>query len=179
MKTIWSAFSIGIILILLGCHPTPAPNATAQPAKAAPAAAGGQNAVEEQGKYVNSASARLVKLINLGNEAGFKLPHHSFSGGGGWLSSGEDKWVSLYTVRLESTKDYRFLAAGDMDAKVLNLQVCNVDGKVLANDTDNDSQAVLNFTPKQTDRYTIKIRLRSSKGGEQAFCFAMMMERKR
>src|SRR5438094_2133978 len=75
------------------------------------------DAQEGQGVYVTQAAARLTKLIDAGNKAGYGLQDNSFSIGGGWLKQDASNWVALYTVQLTAGKKYRFLAAGDSDAR--------------------------------------------------------------
>src|SRR4051812_18690224 len=80
-------------------------------------------AQEGQGKFITEASSRLTRLIAAANKQGYNLPDNTFSVGGGWLKQGKGTWVPLFTVPLEQGKSYRFLAAGDMDAKDVDIEV--------------------------------------------------------
>ena len=135
---------------------------------------------EEQGKYLNSASARLVKLVNAANEDGYKFENDKFAIGGGWLRQGKDNWVSLYVITLSDRKTYQFLAAGDMDAKDVDLQVTDYEtGKVLAADKTESNEVSVGFTPPATGRFLVKVRLYASRNSEPSFCLAAVMERDR
>jgi len=130
-----------------------------------------------QGKYVNSASARLVKLINTANGDGYKLANNSFSIGGGWLKQTGTEWVTLYTTVLSKGTDYRLIAAGDMDAKDVDLQILDDRGNVVASDTATSPEAIVNFRPSATARYTVRIRLFASAGNAPCVCLSILMTR--
>ncbi|MCS7044959.1 MAG: pre-peptidase C-terminal domain-containing protein, partial [Gemmataceae bacterium] len=113
----------------------------------------------EQGKYLTEASAALIKLVNASNKQGFKLPDNTFSVGGGWINQSQTNWVALFTVELQAGKTYRFLAAGDADAKDVDLQVLDAAGKTVANDSGTEADAIVDYRPTATGRYTVRIRL--------------------
>ena len=129
----------------------------------------------QQGKYVNSCSARLVKLVDQGNKDGYNLQTDGFSIGGGWLKQGKDNWVTLVTTTLKSGQQYRLVAAGDMDAKDVDIQILNADGTVVASDTLTEPTATVNYTPGLTARYTIRIRLYASINSEPCVCMCILM----
>ena len=60
----------------------------------------------QQGKYLNSASARLIKLVDRANDDGYKFQNDSFSLGGGWLKQGTDRWVTLRLKLLGSSPSW-------------------------------------------------------------------------
>jgi hypothetical protein len=137
---------------------------------------------EPQGKYVNSASARLVKLVDKSNEQGFQLTNDGFSIGGGWLKQGAQNWVPLFTVNLQAGKEYRFLAVGDMDAKDVDLQLIKGDTAVLhpvivAQDTATAPESVVTYRATTTGRYTVRLRLFASNDNYPSVCIAIMMVR--
>src|SRR5262245_50727275 len=83
---------------------------------------GGNRTLAQQGKFVEQSTARLVPLIDKGNRDGYSLHDNTFSAGGGWLKQ-STTWVDLYTVTLEKGRHYRFVAAGDNDARDVDLEV--------------------------------------------------------
>jgi hypothetical protein len=129
----------------------------------------------KQGKYITQASTRLAKLVDAGNEAGFSLHNNSFSLGGGWLKKNQDKWTPIYSVNLTAGKKYRFLATGDDDAKDVDLRIMDANGAQVAIDESTAVDAVVNFTPKVTGKYTVQIRLYDSKENFDSVCISAMM----
>jgi hypothetical protein len=138
------------------------------------AGVGRATAQEGQGKYITEATVSLIKLVNQANTAGYKLQDNSFSLGGGWLKQGTESWVPLYTITLEKGKEYRFLAAGDHDAKDVDLQVLDAGGKVVAEDAGTEPQAVVNFRPEQTQKYSVRIRLYASVDNLPCMCLGVV-----
>jgi len=131
-----------------------------------------------QGKYVAEASQRLVGLINKANGDGFSLADDRFSIGGGWLKQGAGNWVSLYTIQLTAGKQYRFLAAGDNDATDVDVEIQDLNGKTLKADTGTAPEAIVDFTPKTSGRYLVRVRLFASRNGVPCVCLAIAMHRK-
>src|ERR1035438_9811921 len=99
-------------------------------------------AQQGQGVYVTQASARLTKLITAANKSKYKLADNSFSIGGGWLKQSKTKWVPLFTVKLEAGVDYRFLAAGDNDARDVDLDIRDPDGNTASPKLAEGTQVV-------------------------------------
>ena len=133
------------------------------------------SAQEGQGKYVAEAAIRLTKLVGTANQQGYGLQDSTFSVGGAWLKHSKETWVPLYTVKLEEGKKYRFIAAGDGDAKDVDLEVQDSDGKVVARDVKTDPEAVVDFTPAASGRYTVRIRLFDSVNQVPCMCLAVVM----
>jgi hypothetical protein len=131
-----------------------------------------------QGQYVTEASARLGKLIGKANQDGFVLQSNNFSIGGGWLKQDQNTWVPLFTVSLQAGKKYRFLAAGDNDAKDVDLQVLDGNGKVVAVDDAADPEAVVDYTPAATQKYLVRVRLFDSATNVDCACLAVVMTAK-
>ena len=109
-------------------------------------------AQEGQGKYITEATVRLIKLVDAGNKDGFLLKDNSFSIGGGWLKQSQNEWVALFTLDLTAGRTYRFLGAGDNDAKDVDLQIVDASGKQVAVDDAVKAEAIVNFTPETTGR---------------------------
>jgi hypothetical protein len=131
-----------------------------------------------QGKYLTEASARLGKLIARANQDGFKFYDDTFSVGGGWLQQSQTKWVNLYTVTLTAGKRYRLMAAGDFDAKDVDLDVQDLNGKTYAKDEEAASEAVVNFMPPTTQKYLVRVRLYDSNQNAPCMCLAIVMVQK-
>lgn len=134
-----------------------------------------QAQVDPQGKYVNSASARLVKMVDGSNKEGYRLQNNSFSAGGGWLKQGADNWVSLFNMQLTAGTNYRIIGVGDMDAKDVDIQILDSNNKIVASDTLVSPEAIVNYRPTVTGRYTIRLRLYASKGNDPCFCLAIVL----
>jgi hypothetical protein len=131
----------------------------------------------KQGAYVTQAAARLAKLVDNGNGAGFALANNSFSLGGGWLKK-SDKWISIYTVNLAEGQKYRFLASGDDDARDVDLRVVDPDGNQVAIDQKVDLNAVVDYIPSKSGKYLVQIRLYSSNSNYDAVVLSAMMIKK-
>jgi len=143
---------------------------------AAVLASAGNVAAQGQGKFVTQATQRLAKLIGEANNDGFKLANNKFSMGGGWIRKSTD-WTNLYTIPMERGKSYRILAAGDDDARDVDVQVLDQGGKVLESDTKRDPEAVVNFRPDASARYLIRVRLFASREDAPCVCLAIVMEK--
>jgi hypothetical protein len=143
--------------------------------------AGGQSrarAQEGQGKYITESTVRLIKLVDAGNKDGYSLQNDSFSIGGGWLKKSQSTWIPLYTIELKEGKKYRFLAAGDADAKDVDIQVVHAESnKVVAEDVETDATAKVDFTPKLSGRYQVRIRLYDSANNVPCVCLAVVMSK--
>ncbi|HZZ78690.1 MAG TPA: hypothetical protein VFE62_09235 [Gemmataceae bacterium] len=128
----------------------------------------------QQGQYVTQAAARLSKLIDAGNNAGYSLQNNSFSLGGGWLKKSES-WVAIYSVNLVKGTKYRFLASGDNDAKDVDLRVMDPEGNQVAIDDKVDLNAIVNYTAKTSGKHMVQIRLYDSNENLPAVCLSAMM----
>jgi hypothetical protein len=132
----------------------------------------------KQGQYVTEAAALLSKLVDASNKQGYKLWDDSFSAGGGWLKQSQSKWVPLFTISLQQGVSYRMLAAGDADAKDVDLQIVDVKtGKVVAEDSSTEPDAIVDFTPKATRTYEIRVRLYASERNVPCFCLALVLRK--
>lgn len=128
----------------------------------------------KQGVYLTQASIRLAKLIDAGNGDGYALVNNKFSLGGGWLKKSED-WTTLYSVNLTGGKNYRVIASGDDDAKDVDLRILDAKMQQVALDDSTAVDAVINFTPKATGKYTVQIRLYDSKGNVDSLCISALL----
>ena len=135
-------------------------------------------AAAQQGVYITQASARLTKLIDASNKDGYVLKDNAFSIGGGWIKQSKEKWVPMYTVQLVAGKQYRFLAAGDNDAKDVDLDVRDSSGKTVAADDATAAEAVVTYTPTLSGPYTVRIRLYDSQGDVPCVCLGIVMVKK-
>jgi hypothetical protein len=128
-----------------------------------------------QGEYLTQASERLTKLIAKANKEGYNLGKDKFRIGGAWLSMDKKKWVSLFTLTLESTKTYRVLAGGDNDAKDVDIRILDAAGEEVAKDADPAPLAKVNYTPNKTGKFTIQLRLFASEANRPSLCLAIVM----
>lgn len=129
---------------------------------------------QKQGVYLTQASARLAKLIDAGNGEGYTLINNKFSLGGGWLKKSEE-WTTLYSINLTGGKKYRVIASGDDDAKDVDLRILDAKMNQVAIDDGTAVDAIINFTPKMTGKYTVQIRVFDSKGGVDSLCISALM----
>ena len=133
---------------------------------------------EHQGKYVVEASERLSKIVQRGNADGYKLTDNNFSIGGGWLKQSQKDWVPLFTITLDQGREYRMLAAGDNDAKDVDLQIVDTtNNRVVAEDAGTEPTATLNFRPNNTQKYLIRIRLYDSDKNLPCVCLGIVMSK--
>jgi hypothetical protein len=126
-----------------------------------------------QGKYLTQASAALEKLMD--DAAGYKLLNNALSIGGGWMTQGADNWVSVFTIKLEEGKDYRFLAAGDKDTVDLDLKIQDSEGRVVAADEGTEPTAVVSFRPTARGDYLVRLRLYASQNNLPCTCLAAVL----
>jgi hypothetical protein len=140
--------------------------------------AGADRAVAQQGVYVTQASARLTKLIDASNKQGYALQNNSFSIGGGWLKQSQTAWIPIYSIKLTAGKTYRFLAAGDNDARDVDLDIQDSTGKTLKADVDTAAEAVVEFTPTETAVYRVRLRLYASENNVDCVCLGIVMVKK-
>jgi len=76
----------------------------------------------------------------------------------GKLDEGEsDSW----TLRLYGGNDYAIIGACDGDCKDVDITVLDDDGNVVKRDTSTDDLPVVEFSLKNTGRYTIKVNMYS------------------
>ena len=140
----------------------------------APRQASAQNG---QGVFITQAASRLSKLVDKANGEKYSLQSNNFSIGGSWLKK-DKAWISIYTVQLQQGKQYRFLAAGDDDAKDVDIRIMDLKGeKEFAVDDRDDPEAVVNFSPKTSGRYLVQIRLFASRQDYDAVCLSVVMQK--
>lgn len=133
----------------------------------------------QQGPYVTQAAARLSKLIDKANGAGYSLNDNAFSVGGGWLKQSKSDWILLYSIPLQAGTKYRLLAAGDDDAKDVDVEILDAKGKAVAQDVATDPTATVDFTPSVTAIYQIRIRLYDSQNNLPCVCLGILMTGKK
>jgi hypothetical protein len=127
-----------------------------------------------QGKYMAQATQRVGKLVDDASDTGYKLFSASF--GGGILRQGEDNWVALFSQSLESSLEYLVLASGDDDARDVDLEIRDENGKLVAQDIASiDANARIVFRPTATARYTVRIRLYASDRNQPCICVGVLM----
>jgi hypothetical protein len=134
-------------------------------------------AQENQGRFINQASKRLVEMIAKANDDGFILASNQLSIGGGWLRQSTE-WVTLYSVQMEGGRLYRVVAAGDGDARDVDVEILNAKQNVVAKDEKVDPTATVNYRPPVTGRYTVRARLYDARGNEPCVVLAIVMVKK-
>ena len=132
---------------------------------------------ESQGKYVTEAAQRLGQAVAQANRDGYKFTDDNFSIGGGWLRQGENNWVALFRVRLDRGVAYRIVAAGELDARDVDVQILDPNDKVMVADTATDPNATVNFVPNATQQYLVRVRLYASDQNLPCLCLAVVMQR--
>jgi hypothetical protein len=133
---------------------------------------------QSQGDYVIQASNRLNKLITRANKEGYQLDENKFSIGGGWLTQGSDNWVSLFTITVKAGARYRFLASGDNDARDVDLQLQDLQGKEIAKDEREEPDAVVDYRPTVGQKVLVRVRLYASEKNVPCMCLASVMVQK-
>ena len=73
------------------------------------------------------------------------------------------------TKQLKKGDKYALLGSGDDDAQDVDIYINNSNGDRVAEDSDNDRQAVVEFEPTKTGKYTIVVKLHKSKT-KASFC---------
>jgi len=134
---------------------------------------------QAQGKFVTQAAERLHKAIDRANSNGYSLHDNAFSIGGGWLKQSKKNWILLFTKTLKAGQPYKILAAGDSDARDVDVEIIDEDGKVVAKDADLDATAVVNFTPKTSGKYQVRVRLYDSRSNVPCVCLAIIMTKEK
>lgn len=129
------------------------------------------------GTYIKEAANRLADLVNTAAKQGFSVQSNAFSTGGAMIKKDANRWIPIYTVQLTEGRAYVLLAAGDNDAKDLDLDIQDTSGKTLAEDTLTSPTAVVSFTPKVSGRYTVRLRLYDSRDDLPCYCLATVMAR--
>jgi len=69
----------------------------------------------------------------------------------------------ILTRELKAQQSYRFFAAGDRNAIDVDLAILDRDGQVLVEDTDDDAEPIVRFTPKTDGSYKLRLSLEGTK----------------
>jgi hypothetical protein len=64
-----------------------------------------------------------------------------------------------------------------MDARDVDIQVLDPDGRTVASDTLTAPEAIVGYTPTKTGRYSVRVRLYSSRDNLPAFVVAALLVR--
>jgi hypothetical protein len=78
---------------------------------------------------------------------------------------------SYMTTVLNAGQSYGFIGAGDNDVRDLDIIIEDESGKVVAEDVKDDATPVVQFTPRKTQRYKIKLKLQDAR----VACFCGMV----
>jgi hypothetical protein len=127
--------------------------------------------------YLREASASMDGLLARSQRQGYRLNRGGFSIAGGWMQQGKQNWVEMYNIDLRAGVQYRFLASGDADARDVDLRILGPGGNIVAKDASTAREAVVDFTPRQTARYHIQVRLFASRNNLPCICLTALLSR--
>jgi hypothetical protein len=116
------------------------------------------------GRYMRESIAQILaagKIIEQETEFGFSDTCFL----GAYLREGNN---SFMTTELQRGETYLFIGAGNQPARDVDIIIKDDDGDVVIKDTKIDAVAVVLFTPRITQRYTIYLRL--YKANSPCFC---------
>jgi hypothetical protein len=83
-----------------------------------------------------------------------------------------------FSQPLVANIDYLFLAAGDQDAQIVEMEVYdNVTNLRVAQDKTNNREAVVAYRPQYTANYILKVTLKSSNNNLPCICSLVMLRR--
>ncbi len=81
--------------------------------------------------------------------------------------------ATAFNRPLKKGETYAFVGAGDDDAKDVDLEILDEAGNVLASDTQEDSVPVIEFKPKKSGNYVIRVTLVDA--ADPCFCAVATM----
>ena len=76
---------------------------------------------------------------------------------------------AVTTMPLQAGETYLFLGGGDDDTKDVDLYLEDANGKIVARDVEKDAVPVVEFTPKETGKYRVALKLAES-SSKSSFC---------
>jgi hypothetical protein len=128
--------------------------------------------------YSKEAMEDLGNLLKKASKDGFAMETKTTTIFGGWLpkgsKSGKEPWVPILILNgLDPNKTYRIVAAGDNDAKDLDLRIVDPDGKVVVTDESVQRNSEVTFRPTRRQNYTIQLRLYDS--GDNCICVGAVL----
>lgn len=153
-----------LVLVLLGLAAGPSNRASAQTLERATA------------KYSMQAMANLDALIKVENRLGYYFARNSLVLGGTWMDK-SNKYTGVLSFTTEPGRTYVIVAAGDNDARDLDLRITDRQGNVIKQDGATDATARVQFTLRNAREIVIQVRLYDSRDSLPCFCAFAMLER--
>jgi hypothetical protein len=137
------------------------------------------NPTSGQGK--DSGTFLTQAFIRVTDNADFakRITGYGYADGVSVLAAWVDLNDSVSFIRpLTGGVSYTFLAAGDKDAKIVNLDILDDKGtKVLKSDGKKQPDAVLEFTPAASGNYTMRLTLAQSRNNYPCMCVATILKK--
>lgn len=125
------------------------------------------------GKYLDQAMTRVMESVRKVTEkTQYGLDDQSSCFIGAYLEEG--KQVGAATIPLTGGTEYAFIGGGDDDVKDMDIYLTDADGDIVAKDTENDSNPVVVFTPKEDGKYKVVMKLVSTKAKGSFVAYALL-----
>src|SRR5712671_5796219 len=109
---------------------------------------------------VTDSAAGAAKLGNFGYQEGISIL-------GAWVDKGEDCKFSIYFAK---DGNYMIVAGGDNDAQDINVEIQNQAGRTIASEDREAPDAMVTFTPSESDYYTLRLSLAKSRQNLPCLC---------
>jgi hypothetical protein len=130
---------------------------------------------KDSGGFLTQAFVRVTDNADFAK----RVIGYGYADGVSVLAAWVDQNDSVSFIRpLNGGTSYTFLAAGDKDARVVNLDILDDKGtKVLKSDGKMQPDAVLEFTPAVTGNYTMRLTLAQSRNNLHCMCVATILKK--
>ena len=127
------------------------------------------------GPFLVQAMTRVTNLAANAKQLGGYGYNDNISIMAAWV---EGKRSISFGYPLTAGTDYLFLAAGDNDARDIDLAITdNYDNRTVALDQGSEPEAIAPFTPRFTGSYTLKLTLFSSRDNLPCICSLVVLKR--
>jgi hypothetical protein len=130
---------------------------------------------KDSGGFLTQAFVRVTDNAELTK----RITGYGYADGVSVLAAWVDRGDSVAFIRpLSANISYMFLAAGDRDAQIVNLEILDVDGRnVLKNDGKSQPDAILEFTPTVSTSYRMRLTLAKSDKNLPCMCVAAILKK--
>jgi hypothetical protein len=130
---------------------------------------------KDSGGFLTQAFVRVTGNAELTKRIG----NYGYADGVSVLAAWVDRGDSVSFIRpLSANTPYKFLAAGDRDAQVINLEILDVNGKIVyASDGRNQPETFVEFTPTASTSYTMRLTLAKSRENLPCMCVATVLKK--
>jgi len=137
-----------------------------------PQARAGAQAKWRPGTFMTQALSRVMAgARQLTEKTEYGLDDGSLCFGGAYLKPGQSAGT---TVPLEGGRTYALIGGGDEDAQDVDVQFLTPNGKVAAQDVEDDADPVATFTPPANGQYRMVLKLETSKSGDSFCAFTLL-----